>query len=173
MGPDRNFDVVPYQRTQTPATLAARDRTMIVVNDPLHDARLSDLPEQMKAVVGKAIAMPVIIDGGIESVIAATRPVDGLDIGERDQRLLQTAAAQVAIAIQRARLFEQTQRDAEREHVINRVTSRIRNARSVDEVLSIAVQELRLATQASRSVVEILPAAGQPVHTGNGDGVKA
>ena len=90
MGPDRNFDVIPYQHMQTPATIAARDRVMIVVNDPLHDERLSDLPEQMKVVIGKAIAMPVIIDGEIESIIAATRPVDGLDIGERDQRLLQT-----------------------------------------------------------------------------------
>ena len=60
-------------------------------------------------------------------------------------------------------MFEQTQRDAEREHTINRVTSRIRNARSVDEVLSIAAQELRLATRASRSVVEILPDDDQPV----------
>jgi PAS domain S-box-containing protein len=166
MGPDRNFDVIPYQHMQMPVTIAARDRVMIVVNDPLHDERLSDLPEQMKMVVGKAIAMPVIIDGEIESVIAATRPIDGLDIGERDQRLLQTAAAQIAVAIQRARLFEQTQRDAEREHTINRVTSRIRNARSVDEVLSIAAQELRLATRASRSVVEILPVTDQPIGAG-------
>ncbi|HTP10236.1 MAG TPA: GAF domain-containing protein, partial [Anaerolineae bacterium] len=172
MGPDRNFDVIPFQ-IQTPATIAARDRVMVVVNDPLHDPRLDDLPNKMKVVVGKAIAMPVIISGEIESVIAATRPIDGLDIGERDQRLLQTAAAQIAIAVQRARLFEQTQRSAEREYTINRVTSRIRNARSVDEVLSIAAQELRLATHASRSVVEILPDTDQPVSTGNGEGVKA
>ena len=173
MGPDRKFDVVPYQHMQTPATIAVRDRVMIVVNNPLHDERLSDLPDQMKAFVSKAIAVPVIIDGEIESVIAATRPIDGPDILERDQRLLQTAAAQVASAIQRARLFEQTQRDAEREHTINRVTSRIRNARSVDEVLSIAAQELRLATHASRSVVEVLPDADQTVRAGSGEGAQA
>ena len=79
----------------------------------------------------------------------------------------------MALALESARLFDQTQRDAEREHTINRVTGRIRNARSVDEVLSIAAQELRLATQASRSVVEILPATDQPARTGNGEGVKA
>ena len=72
-----------------------------------------------------------------------------------------------------ARLFDQNQRDAEREHTINRVTSRIRNARSVDEVLTIATQELRLATRASRSVVEILPDSDQTVRTGGGKGEQA
>jgi hypothetical protein len=56
----------------------------------------------------------------------------------------------------------------EREHIINRVTSRIRNARSVDEVLSIAAQELRLATQASRSVVEILPTVDRSARADEG-----
>ena len=44
---------------------------------------------------------------------------------------------------------------------------------SIDEVLTIATQELRLATRASRSVVEILPSTDQPARTGNGEGVKA
>jgi GAF domain-containing protein len=94
-------------------------------------------------------------------------------LSAEDLQLIDAVSEQVALALESARLFDQTQRDAEREHTINRVTSRIRNARSVDEVLSIAAQELRLATRASRSVVEILPAADQPVHTGNGEGVKA
>jgi PAS domain S-box-containing protein len=94
-------------------------------------------------------------------------------LGEKMDVLLQSIGQQIGVGVTNARLFEQTQRDAEREHTINRVTSRIRSARSVDEVLSIAAQELRLATRASRSVVEILPAHDQPARTGNGEGVKA
>jgi PAS domain S-box-containing protein len=94
-------------------------------------------------------------------------------LSKEDLQLIDAVAEQVALALESARLFDQNQRDAEREHTINRVTSRIRNARSVDEVLSIAAQELRLATRASRSVVEILPAAEPPASTGNGERVKA
>jgi PAS domain S-box-containing protein len=89
-----------------------------------------------------------------------------------DLQLIEAVSEQVALAMESARLFDQNQRDAEREHTINRVTSRIRNARSVDEVLTIATQELRLATQASRSVVEILPISDQSTHAGNGEGGK-
>jgi GAF domain-containing protein len=70
---------------------------------------------------------------------------------------------QMAAAIENARLFEQTQRDAEREHTLNRIASRLRNAQSVEQVLNIATQELRLATTASRSVAKIAPTStGQP-----------
>jgi GAF domain-containing protein len=94
-------------------------------------------------------------------------------LNQEDLDLIETVAEQVALALEGARLFDQTQRDAEREHTINRVTSRIRNARSVDEVLAVAAQELRLATRAARSVVEIMPATDQPARSGNGEGVKA
>jgi PAS domain S-box-containing protein len=94
-------------------------------------------------------------------------------LSDEDLQLIDAVAEQVALALESARLFDQSQRDAEREYTINRVTSRIRNARSVDEVLSIAAQELRLATRASRSVVEILPDAEQLIHSGHGEGVKA
>jgi PAS domain S-box-containing protein len=97
-----------------------------------------------------------------------------------EQRLYQSVATQVAIAIENRRLFEQTQQDAERERTINRITGRIRGARSVDEVLAVATQELRLATQATRSVVEIAPHTLQAANadlspaSGNGEhqGVK-
>jgi GAF domain-containing protein len=92
---------------------------------------------------------------------------------KEDLQLIEAVSEQVALAIESARLFDQNQRDAEREHTINRVTSRIRNARSVDEVLTIATQELRLATRATRSVVEILPDSDQTVGTGGGKGAQA
>jgi GAF domain-containing protein len=92
---------------------------------------------------------------------------------EKMDVLLQSIGQQIGVGVTNTRLFEQTQRDAEREHAINRVTSRIRNARSVDEVLSIAAQELRLATRASRSVVEILPDTDQLLGAGNGEGAQA
>jgi PAS domain S-box-containing protein len=89
-------------------------------------------------------------------------------LSPEDLQLIEAVSEQVALALESARLFDQTQRDAAREHTINRVTSRIRSARSVDEVLSIAAQELRLATRASRSLAEILPADAEVARVDNG-----
>ena len=76
-------------------------------------------------------------------------------ITPEEVRVLGGLADQLAIAIDHARLLEQVQRDAEREHTINRIASRLRNAHSVEQALTIATQELRAATHSSLAVVEI------------------
>jgi PAS domain S-box-containing protein len=121
----------------------------------------------------RAVAVsPVAVRG---AVIGALGVYDdpAHPLPSEDLALIEAVSEQVALALEGARLFEQTQRDADREHTINRITGRIRNARSVEEVLTVATQELRLATQATRSVVEIAPHTPQPATSGNGEGVKA
>jgi PAS domain S-box-containing protein len=88
------------------------------------------------------------------------------DFTASEQRMYQSIASQVSVAIDNRRLFEQTQRDAERERLINQITTKMRNAQNVDQVLRIAVQELRAATKASLGVVEIAPGGEEP--SGNG-----
>ncbi|NTU64934.1 MAG: PAS domain-containing protein [Chloroflexi bacterium] len=92
-------------------------------------------------------------------------------LGKDDLDLIEAVSEQVALALENARLFDQNQRDAEREHTLNRITNRIRSARSVDEVLTIATQELRLATRAARSVAEIAPRSENHAHAGNDKGL--
>jgi GAF domain-containing protein len=76
--------------------------------------------------------------------------------------LTRAVAGEVAIALENARLIEETEKRAQRERTINRITSRIRNAPSIDQMLAVAAQELRAETRAARSVAEISPeAAGQ------------
>ncbi|MBI5564892.1 MAG: PAS domain S-box protein [Chloroflexi bacterium] len=83
--------------------------------------------------------------------------------------LLRSIGQQIGVGVENARLFEQTQRDAERERTINRITSRLRNAQSVEQVLNIATQELRAATRSAVTVAEIAPAVNRPDdHAPNG-----
>ena len=70
----------------------------------------------------------------------------------------------MALALESARLFEQTQsalnearRLAQREQLINRVTSQLRSAISVDEVLRIATTEMRQALRATYAAAELTP----------------
>jgi GAF domain-containing protein len=88
-----------------------------------------------------------------------------------EQRLYQSGASQVAVAVDNRRLLDRIRSDAERERTINRIASRIRNAQSVEQVLNIATQEVRAATRAAVSVAEIAPAspaANDLAPSGNG-----
>ena len=81
---------------------------------------------------------------------------------KEDAAILGALADQVAIAIQNARLFDQTQaaleaarRLVQREHTIAAITDRIHGATDVKSVLRIAAEELRRATGSTRAVVRL------------------
>ncbi len=69
---------------------------------------MSDVPEDVKLGLGRSIAVPIFIGAEVIGVLAATRPIDAPNIGEREERMLQLVASQSVIAIQRAQLFQQT-----------------------------------------------------------------
>jgi GAF domain-containing protein len=59
--------------------------------------------------------------------------------------LLQAISYQLGFAIENARLFEQTQRAARREHTLREITSRVRSSADPEAIARTAVRELGLA----------------------------
>jgi GAF domain-containing protein len=93
-------------------------------------------------------------------------------LDESEVNLCLTIAAQVAIAVQNAGLFDQNSRRARRERLINEITERTRRAVDVPGVLAATASELGAALGARRARIEIkLPAPeAQPAHPANGSG---
>jgi GAF domain-containing protein len=69
--------------------------------------------------------------------------------------LMQTLAEQSALALESARLYQDTRRRAARERMVGEVTGRIRETLSVEAVLKTAVDEIRQALQLERLVVRL------------------
>jgi GAF domain-containing protein len=61
---------------------------------------------------------------------------------EQHLRILTAVAAQAAIAIENARLFEQIQARARRERILREVTAKVRGATDADSIMRTAVQEI-------------------------------
>jgi len=74
---------------------------------------------------------------------------------DEDITVLQTMADQVAIAIDNARLLEQTQRRAERERQVRTITDRVRRAPDREMILRTVLQELGQMLGASESVIQL------------------
>jgi len=90
-----------------------------------------------------------------------------------EQELVQEVVQRMALALESARLFEQTQtalgearRLAQRERLINRITSQLRGAVTVDEVLRIAADEMRHSVGAAYTAATLTP----PTGAGSGQG---
>jgi GAF domain-containing protein len=94
-------------------------------------------------------------------------------LSAEEQDLVQEVVQRMALALESARLFEQTQaalgearRLAQRERLINRITSQLRSAVTVEEVLRIAANEMRRSVGATYTAATLAP----PASTGNGQG---
>jgi GAF domain-containing protein len=118
-----------------------------------------------------AIAFPIALRGEVIGTL-------GLEDIEADREwsadeiaVIKDVAEHVALALDNARLFQRTEtalaetrRLAQHRQLINQVTTKMRAAMSVDEVLRIAADELRQATRASRAVArlgELAPVDGK------------
>ncbi|MFW5691742.1 MAG: GAF domain-containing protein, partial [Chloroflexota bacterium] len=109
---------VPHRRdtvslnTPLPYATSIRQGQALLFNQTEEQALLEGDEAYAKAYVqqwGKHIATPIVIGTHTIGGILMGRHLDGKDVDERDQQLIETLASQVAVALENRRLFEQAQ----------------------------------------------------------------
>ncbi len=82
---------------------------------------------------------------------------------------VQSIADQVAVALENARLFEQTVKRADRERKVLEITSKIRSTNDPQMMLQIAVEELQQSLKASRAqiLLQVPEETAEPGNNGN------
>jgi putative methionine-R-sulfoxide reductase with GAF domain len=118
---------------------AGASNQIILVPDVRQDENW--LPNPLLPETRAEIAVPISVGATVLGVLDVQHNVrEGLS--DQDSSLLQSVANQVAVALNNARLYEQAQRAAQREALINRINQQIQRATTVEDVLQIATQEL-------------------------------
>ncbi|MGQ0601681.1 MAG: GAF domain-containing protein, partial [Anaerolineales bacterium] len=95
---------------------------------------------------------------------------------DAEARLYRALAGQAAVVLNNRLLFEDAQRRARRETIINSITQRIQNTVSIESALQTAVQEIGVALKAQQTRVEFGLGAGGEYTAGeprNGGGSAA
>jgi GAF domain-containing protein/HAMP domain-containing protein len=151
---ERLYERLPLDQ-MTPANFAAQTRQTVTINHPEQDERMQGLPESVRALMGKALSTPVMIGQELLGVIAVTRSVETPDIGAREERMVQTVATQLAIVMQRVKFFDQVQKQAKRESMLNVISQKIQSATTVEAVLQIAARELGHALGAPMTIAQL------------------
>jgi GAF domain-containing protein len=88
------------------------------------------------------LGVPLMVGSQVIGVIGLQQWETPRTYNEQHLHLLTSVAAQAAIAIENARLFEQIQARARRERILREVTAKVRGAADADSVMRTAVQEI-------------------------------
>lgn len=104
-----------------------------------------------------ALALPIKVRDQVIGVVDMHRP-SGTGAWTPDQiAIVQTLTDQLSVALESARLYQDTQRRAAQEQLVGEVTSRMRETLDVETVLRTAAQELRLALGVPELNIRLAP----------------
>jgi GAF domain-containing protein/HAMP domain-containing protein len=121
-----------------------------------------------QAGVRTALALPLQWAGRTIGGLLLSRMSSERAFSNEETQLANLLALQVAANIESARLFDQTRHQAQREHQLYEITSRIRRSVDMQGILSITASELSKALGARRATIKIGLMEGQGT-PGDGD----
>ena len=109
-----------------------------------------------------ALAIPIKVRGQVIGVLDAHKPAGADKWTAEEITLLEALTAQLGVALENARLHQDTQRRATRERLTREITDKMRRARGVEGIAQTAVDELFDALGASRTFVRLGAPPAEP-----------
>jgi len=149
---------------------AARTHQGVVVNDIAADPDF--LPHPLLPNTRAEMAVPMMVGNQLIGVLDVQSEIIGR-FTDVDVNIKTTLASQVAIAVQNARNFEQSKKQAEREAAVNVITQRIQSTTSIEKALQVAARELGHVLGMKPTAVTLEAEAfstGQPHKDSSGQG---
>jgi GAF domain-containing protein len=101
------------------------------------------------------LAVPIRVRGQVIGVLDAYKPREAGRWTEDETALLQTLVDQLGIALDSARLYQETQRRASREQAIRQITEKMRRTVDVETILQDTVTELARTLGAPRAYIRL------------------
>jgi GAF domain-containing protein len=108
-----------------------------------------------QAGVKTALALPLQWAGRTIGGLLLSRMSSDREFSTEEVQLANLLALQVAANLESARLFDQTRRQAEREHLLFEITSRIRRSVDMQGILTTTASELSRALGARRASIKL------------------
>jgi GAF domain-containing protein len=104
---------------------------------------------------GTTLAVPIKVRGQVIGVIDAHKPDGAGEWTAQEAALMETLTEQLGVALESARLYQDTQRRAGREQLAREITEKMRSVASVEDIIQTAVDELSRVLGTSRTFVRL------------------
>jgi GAF domain-containing protein/HAMP domain-containing protein len=101
------------------------------------------------------LAMPLKVRDHVVGALRFNKGEDGGHWTADEIVLIETLTEQLGVALESARLYQDTQRRAARERLVNEITARIRSSMTLEAVLNSAVREISHLVEANYAAIDL------------------
>jgi response regulator RpfG family c-di-GMP phosphodiesterase len=112
-----------------------------MVNDTANDPRAIIVKGTEKNPLEHIMGVPILMKDKHTGLLAVWRSGTNTEFAARELEFLTSLARQAAVAIENARLYDETQRRLKELEIINRVSTFLRTTQSLEEILPILLSE--------------------------------
>jgi GAF domain-containing protein len=103
------------------------------------------------------IAIPIIVSDQVIGVVRLRKNAGDLDWTDNETEFMETITARLSQALEGARLFQETQKQAAQEQLTSTISSQFRQSLNLDSVLKTAAKELSEAFNAKEVIIRMTP----------------
>ena len=139
--------------------LAVRERQAVVSQDLLSDPRITYTADERAAMeragVRPSLSVPLMVKDRVIGTVTVGAET-GREFKEEDIALVQSFAGQAALALENARLLDESQRERQRSEALNEISNRLAGVHDTDEVLDLIVNEAARLVGASAAYIRLL-----------------
>ncbi len=143
--PDGTLAVPPEQKQEQIRNLLAASQTLVL--DSATDG------------TAPTLAIPVKVRDQVLGMIHIEAREGNRKWSDDEIAMVKSISERTALALENARLFEETSRRAERERIISEVTTRISESNNFDHILQTTIQELGRSLGATRTFIQLQTSA--------------
>jgi len=156
--------------TQAQISVLSQSQGVALSSDPLRPEMRQALHQKEPALSAEdhtGLALPIKVRDQVIGVLGGRKPGGGGRWTAEEIEMLQTLTDQLGVALESARLYQDTQRRAARERAISEVTGRMREPVELEDVLKVAVDQIRQALDLDELVLRL--GASAPLGAGAPD----
>lgn len=124
-----------------------------IVNDTTHDPRTIIVTGTTENPLEHIMGVPILLKDKHMGLLAVWRSGIGTEFAPRELEFLTSLARQAAVAIENARLYDETQRRLKELETINRVSTSLRMTQSLEQMLPILLNETLQLTGTSHGSI--------------------
>ncbi|HKJ28107.1 MAG TPA: GAF domain-containing protein [Anaerolineales bacterium] len=112
--------------------------------------------------IGNKVSVPISIRGQYIGAIEIAKGENPEDWSDDELKLLHTLSEQLGVALDSARLYNETQLRASTEHVISQISSELWETLEINSILKTAAEKLRTALAVPELTVRLTKPASEP-----------